>query len=441
MASPHPEADMRTTDTANDMAPREVMRSCDVMVIGGGPGGAATAAFLAMAGIDTVLVEKDRHPRFHIGESLLPHTLPILEELGVLDRVDKIGVFKGGAEFVNHDGTQDAVFSFDRALLKGPSHAYQVRRSEFDHLLFQRAGECGAVTLEETEASILSFEDDAALVRTVSAEGETTDWQTRFLVDASGRSTITSKLLEQKRPDPHNTSAAIFGHFRGVPRHDGVRGGNIRIHLTNPGWMWQIPLRDDITSIGFVAPGAYLKDRTGTIEQVFNQHCARHAHLSDLIAGAIRDEPLRATGNFSYRSTDATGPRHIKVGDAYGFIDPVFSTGVHLALNSAREAAQTIRTCLKDRGKRKALLAAYDRRIRRRLAYVSWFIYKINDPSFRDMMLHPQNILGVEQAVISLLAGDFRWDPRLRARIALFKMFRYVTELGGPRPKMVETPG
>jgi 2-polyprenyl-6-methoxyphenol hydroxylase-like FAD-dependent oxidoreductase len=140
-----------------------------------------------MAGVETVLVEKDRHPRFHIGESLLPHSMSILEELGVLDRVDKIGVFKGGAEFVNHDGTHDAVFKFSRALLPGPSHAYQVRRSEFDHLLFERAGECGAVTLEETEAKILSFEEDAAVVRTVSADGEETDWQTRFLVDASGK--------------------------------------------------------------------------------------------------------------------------------------------------------------------------------------------------------------------------------------------------------------
>ena len=441
MASPNAESDAKAPRPSGAEGAAPAVRTCDVMVVGGGPGGAATAAFLAMAGVETVLVEKDRHPRFHIGESLLPHSMSILEELGVLDRVDKIGVFKGGAEFVNHDGTHDAVFKFSRALLPGPSHAYQVRRSEFDHLLFERAGECGAVTLEETEAKILSFEEDAAVVRTVSADGEETDWQTRFLVDASGRSTLTSKMLEQKRPDPRNTSAAIFGHFRGVPRHEGERGGNIRIHLTNPGWMWQIPLRDDVTSIGFVAPGEYLKNRTGTIEQVFNQHCARHSHINELVSSAERDGPLRATGNFSYRATDATGPRHIKVGDAYGFIDPVFSTGVHLALNSAREAAQTIRRCLKNANRRTSLLAAYDRRIRRRLAYVSWFIYKINDPSFREMMLNPQNILGVEQAVISLLAGDFRWDPRLRTRIALFKMFRYLTELREPRLKVVENPG
>ncbi|MEM9735845.1 MAG: tryptophan 7-halogenase, partial [Pseudomonadota bacterium] len=136
--------------------------------------------------------------------------------------------------------------------------------------------------------------------------------------------------------------------------------------------------------------------------------------------------PLRATGNFSYRAAEAVGPGHIKVGDAYGFIDPIFSTGVHLALSSGVEAADTILVGRARPARAQALMAAYDRRIRERIGYVSWFIYRIHDPAFREMILNPRNILGIERAVISLLAGDFRRDLRIRSRIWLFKFFRHV---------------
>jgi flavin-dependent dehydrogenase len=145
-----------------------------------------------------------------------------------------------------------------------------------------------------------------------------------------------------------------------------------------------------------------------------------------MIAGAERDLPLQATGNFSYRATSAAGAGHIKVGDAFGFIDPIFSTGVHLALTSAREAAGAIKEILAEPQARARRLAAYHRRIERRLSYVSWLIYQINDPAFRHMMVNPRNVLGVEQALISLLAGDFRPNPRIRLRVALFKLIHYM---------------
>ena len=404
---------------------------CDVFILGGGPGGAATATLLAEAGLSVVVAEKERHPRFHIGESLLPHSMPILERLGVMDRVRAIGVRKPGAEFISEDGTVNPEFRFARALCPGPDHAYQVRRSEFDHLLFVRAGEVGATTLEDTTATVLSCTDEMALIQTVDAAGEVRVFQAGILVDASGRSTVTAKMRSEKSPDPRNTSAAIFGHFRNVPRAEGERGGNIRIHLTEPGWMWQIPLQDGITSIGMVAPGAHMAARNCGIEAFFRAHCARHPDIAALIAQAEPVGEMRATGNFSYRAAQATGPGHIKVGDAYGFIDPVFSTGVHLALNSACEASAAILKSRETPERRQKIMAAYDRHIRGRLDYVSWFIYSIHDPAFREMMLHPRNILGIEQAVISLLAGDFRRDWRIRSRVWLFKALRYLVELRG----------
>lgn len=398
---------------------------CDVLVIGGGPGGATTAAMLAREGIDVVLVERDRHPRFHIGESLLPHSMPILEDLGVLQRVRDIGVHKPGAEFVSADGNEEKEFLFERALLDGPGHAYQVHRAEFDALLFRRAEELGARVMEETTATVLSLGEREAQVATLDKEGRERLWTTSFLIDASGRSSLTSKMLDQKQPDPRNTSAAIFGHFSGVPRQDGPRGGNIRIHLTDPGWMWEIPLKDGVTSFGLVAPGAYMKGRESGVADFFWQHVNRHPHVRGKLAEAETLRDLSATGNFSYRATEATGPNHLKVGDAYGFLDPIFSTGVHLALLSARDATAALLGALDRPTARDQLLSAYDREVRTRMGYVSWFVYKIHDPSFRHLVLNPRDVMGVERAVISLLAGDFRPDPRIRSRVALFKAIRY----------------
>ncbi len=421
----HPDATPDATPREAGAGPADRTRRCDVLVLGGGPGGSAGAVFLARHGLDTVLVERDAHPRFHIGESLLPQSLPILEDLGVLDQVHEIGVFKPGAEFISEDGATEAVFEFRRALLGGPTHAYQVLRSEFDEILFRNAGRFGVTVLEQTAATVLELQQDGALVRTNGPDGEVTDWQTRFLVDASGRSTVTSRMLAQKQPDPRNTSAAIFGHFHDLPRQEGARAGNIRIYLTRPGWMWQIPLPRGMTSVGLVAPGDYLRAREGGVEEFFAAHVSRHPHVAALLSQGRPANRLGSTGNFSYRATEAAGPSHVKVGDAYGFLDPIFSTGVHLALVGAGEAAAAIRDCLARPSRRAARLADYDRAVRSRLSFVSWFVYMIHDPAFRRLMLNPRDVLGVERAVISLLAGDFSADLRLRSRIALFKLFRY----------------
>jgi len=402
-------------------------RECDVFVIGGGPAGSAAATFLARRGYRVAMAEKERHPRFHIGESLLPYSLPLLDELGVLDRVRLQGVHKRGAEFISEDGATEAVFDFSGALFEGPDHAYQVRRSDFDGLLFENAVAAGVEPLQETSATILALDGERVRLRADGPDGASVDWTARFLVDASGRSTVTANLGSGKAPDPRNHSAAIFGHFRGVPRQEGDRAGNIRLYLTEPGWMWVIPLPDDITSVGLVASGEYLAERGTGIEAFFRAHCARHGRVAALMAEARLEGRMRATGNFSYSTTQSCGSNHIKVGDAFAFIDPIFSTGVHLALSSAREAARAVDEALRRPAHRARLLEDYYRRLKLRLDYVSWFIYRIHEPAFREMLTHPHDILGVRRAIVSLLAGDFRADPRLRARVLMFKFFHLIT--------------
>ena len=402
---------------------------CDVIVIGGGPGGSAAAKYLAVAGLDVVLLEKDQHPRFHIGESLLPHTIPILEELGVLKMVEEIGVFKPGAEFISEDGKRQCVFEFGRALTPGPDHAYQVPRAKFDEVLFNCARDAGVRVFEETTATIVSCDDEAAIVTGRVNDGTEHRFEADFLIDASGRSTVSAKMRGENRPDRRTSSAAIFGYFTGVPRSPGPEGGNIRIHLTSPGWMWQIPLPDGVTSIGLVVPGDDLAGRDGSIEEFYQTRLARNPVMVQSLEDARLVGSLSTTGNFSYRATRSYAPGLIRVGDAYGFIDPIFSSGVHLALESGRDAAKAVLDIRRKPERRAKILDSYDRRIRRRISYISWFIYSIHDPAFREMLLSPKDIFGVERAVISLLAGDFRPDIRLRFRMVLFKFIRKVIEI------------
>lgn len=406
----------------------QTIETCDVIVIGGGPGGAAIAILLAESGMKVVIIEKERHPRFHIGESLLPHSLPILKRLGVLDQVHEIGVFKPGAEFISEDGSKNNVFNFDRALTEGPDHAYQVRRDDFDKILFDRARDVGAITLEETTATIQSCDYSAAIVAARGVDGSKFLFHADFLVDASGRSTVTAKMREEKRADRKINSAAIYGHFRDVPRADGPRGGNIRIYLTDPGWMWQIPLPDGVTSIGLVVPGDVIAKRDRSIEEFFHSQATRNPEMARALTDAEPIGELTATGNFSYRAHHAVGPGHIKVGDAFGFIDPIFSTGVHLALSSATEAARTILEAHRSPSDRARLMRAYDRHINRRINYVSWFIYKIHDRAFREMILNPRDFFSIERAVISLLAGDFQPNRAIEFRILLFKAIRMLVQ-------------
>ncbi len=412
--------------------------SCDVLVIGGGPAGAAVATLLAEAGLSVVIVEKEHHPRFHIGESLLPHSLPILERLGVLDRVREQGVYKAGAEFISEDGSKEVCFEFRRAFTGTPPHAYQVRRAEFDKTLFDRAREAGAVAIEDTTADVISCEPGSAVIETCSAEtGETRRIQAGYLVDATGRSTLTARMMGVRNRDPRNSSAAVFGHFSGVPRADGERAGNIRIYLISQGWVWQIPLLNGVTSVGVVTPGNMLAARKGSIEDFFYARCHEHPEIKKQLEGAECIEPLKATGNFSYRSVATYGPGFIRVGDAFAFIDPIFSTGVHIALYSAASAAAAILECRRRPRARDRIMREYDRDIRRRLDYVAWFIYRIHDRHFRDMLLNPRNILGIERAVVALLAGDLGGGARVRWRIWLFKTFYHLIRLRNAQKEIV----
>ena len=342
----------------------EDRRECDVLVIGGGPAGSTIAGLLAQKRRHVVILEKDRFPRFHIGESLLPLNLPFFEQLGVADEVERIGVYKPGAEVISDEHGQAATFRFDRNPHLRIDHSYHVRRAEFDKLLLDNSRRLGATVIEGTRVTEVEFGTDGrSKVIAVGSNGEPSVWFSRFLVDASGRDTLLLRRLGLKRVDKRNNTAAVFGHFRNVPRQNGSAEGMITMHLFQHGWFWMIPLPDQVMSVGVVGTRSFFRTRTEDLGSFFARAVAASPSVAKRMVNAQPISPLVATGNYSYDSRHYAGDGYILIGDAAAFIDPLFSSGVMMAMSGAAVGAEAVHAWLDDRRLGGQLMRSYERRI------------------------------------------------------------------------------
>jgi len=402
---------------------------CDVLVVGGGPAGSTTAAFLARHGRSVLLLERDHHPRFHIGESLLPANMPIIERLGVLDAVREIGILKLGADFPTMDGGGYNVFRFSRALGKTPPYAYQVKREEFDQLLFRHAASLGVDAREGARVRNVEFAADGVTAQADSESGEKFAVRARYLVDATGRDAFLGGALKLKHKHPRHRSAALFAHFRGVERRPGEDAGNISIYAHEHGWAWMIPLREDIVSVGIVADPWLFKNRGVPPADFLRQVLDGVAGARERMARAALVGNLHATGNYSYICSRLTGPRWLMAGDAGAFVDPIFSTGVYLAMRAAERAADLIDRVLDEPGLERRLQRDYEREVWAGLRSLSWFIERFNAPATRLLFASPRNNFGMEQAVISMLAGDVFGTPDIGRRLTAYKFLYYLSSL------------
>ena len=398
----------------------------DAAVIGGGPAGSTVATALARAGRSVIVFEKEKFPRFHVGESLLPFTLPIFEELGLAEKIRGAGFQeKYGAFFWNEQsgGTRPVVFakSWDD---KHPM-AYQVKRGDFDQLLLRHSEEAGASVREETEIREVLFEDGRAVG--VVARGRGGDDQrirARVVVDASGQTALLSRKLGTRRFDSRLKRAALFAHYEGVPRPAGKQAGDILLPVAEGVWYWIIPFSDGTASVGAVFDPAIVGGVDGeTVEQRFERLIAENARMPELLAGGRRTSKVHGISDYSAASAKLRGEGYVLVGDAATFLDPVFSTGVFLAMATGVSAARAINRAIARHGRVDARdLRAYEREANKLVARFRRFVYAFYDPLFFEAFCTEAPMESMRAAVTSVLAGGVEKTP-LRARIWMALMF------------------
>jgi flavin-dependent dehydrogenase len=404
--------------------------SFDVAVLGGGPAGSVCAARLAKLGREVVVVERARHPRFHLGESLLPNSLAVLEAIGVLDEVRARFMVKRGARFVDGNDVQKTVrYAFADAFHVRWDHAFQVPRDEFDDLLFRRAQACGADVREGWEAvRVVSDGTRAVGVEARDAEGRPHVLDARFVVDATGRDALVARAggaAVDRIPGLDRT--ALFTQVRGAWRDQGEREGDIQVVVFGEGeqrgWFWMIPFADERTSVGAVVSGAWLRDRRGLggPDALLDAAIAEAPSVGHMLAGATRLFQPRAAADFSFRVRSMRGEGWLALGDATGFIDPLFSTGAHLAMTGALRAADTIDAAMTAGDLAARHFEAWEQEMR---AGAELFIGAVQAFYTADLVPYlfadPQHPF-LRRAITSMLSGDVfdpnaRWAREMRTR-------------------------
>jgi len=414
-----------------DPGAADPLHACDVLVVGGGPAGSTIAALLAERGRDVVVLEKARHPRFHIGESLLPANVALFDRLGLREQVEAIGMQKYGVEFVSPEHERRQFIEFSDAWDKSMPYAWQVRRSQLDELLFRHAGCRGARAYEGQRVREIAFDADGATAQVELDDGARRTWRARFVVDASGRDTLLANQLRCKQKNRRHNSSALYGHFTGAERLQGKLEGNITIFWFEHGWFWFIPLVDGTTSIGAVCWPYYLKSRSKPLPEFFRDTIALCPDLEARLKDAkLIDERVYATGNYSYASAKSSGERYLMIGDAYAFVDPVFSSGVYLAMQSAFDGADVVEAVLDRRRDQDALRRTFDRNAQHGPREFSWFIFRVTNPTMREFFMAPQNPFRVKEALISLLAGDIYGRTPIWRSIFILKALYYLVSIG-----------
>lgn len=394
--------------------------------MGGGPAGCSAAIALSRAGRRVMLFEKDLFPRFHIGESLLSTANDCFEALGLKELLDSEGFpEKWGARLLTHDGRAGRPVDFSTSREIRLARTYQVCRDRFDHLLLCHAQRLGVTVSMETRVTDVSFAPDYVTVHL--DDGRTV--RALAVVDASGRNGLLSHKLLLRKEDPRLANVAIYAHYSGVPRPERIQGrgsGDIRIVARrDAGWFWLIPINKHLMSVGVVLPKRlYLQLERGDPERMLQALIADTPAVAELMAGAVREWPVRVERDFSYEARQYAGDRWLLVGDAGSFLDPVFSTGVSIAMESGVEAAAALDQALHRGDLSRRAFRAFEKRQRRRFEVFRRFVLAFYTPEFRDLFFQPGPPPALFRAVVTVLAGN--WQPSWKTRFLIEVFFFFV---------------
>jgi FADH2-dependent halogenase len=377
-----------------------------------------------------IVLERERFPRFHIGESQLPWINEILTAIGADKAMASAGfVEKWGASFVPPDGSGEFYADFTQAWEVPSPQTWQVPRARFDQALLDHAAACGARVLQGRRAERAVFDDDGVTLTHTGEAGDQADLRVGAVVDASGRAGFLARQFGERRHDEVLRNIAVHRQFEGIPRREGRRAGDIRmVTRSDRGWIWFIPISETVTSVGVVVPrdvySAFIATGRHTAEEALEHFLSSAPAAARLLAGARAVTEARYDADYSYLHDHHAGDRYVLVGDAGAFLDPIFSTGVLLAMQSGLEAAEVLSQGLRAGDLRRVRFARYERRLVRRYRHFRRFAVGFYDAPFRDLFLNPSARFGLYQAVLSILGGN--WRPSLRTRLSIAIFFLLV---------------
>ena len=393
----------------------------DVAIIGGGPAGSTAATLLARAGRRVVVFEREKFPRFHIGESLLPVSMKTFTRLGVHEKFLAAGFMeKFGGEMASPDSEEGVKFYFKDGYRSQTDRSYQVPRAEFDKVLLNHAAENGAEVREETLVRRVEFFRDRAELQIQTKHRPNDKMSARYVIDASGRHSVLGNHFKLKQAYEHLQKISIFAHYEGVVGDEGRDGTLTRQLRAADRWFWYVPLSQERSSIGVVLDTALFKQTKKTPEEFLDESLAEQPFLAQRMAGARRVTRAYVNADFSYRQSRLTGERWMLAGDAAGFIDPVFSSGVFLALLAGEQCADILDVVLDHPRKAPRLFARYERLLRRVMKGYLRFVDAWYTKEFIEVFLYPQDILQIPPAVNAVLGGNISGGLAIRWRMAVF---------------------
>ena len=409
----------------------------DVIIAGGGPAGSSTASYLRMRGRNVLLLEREKFPRFHLGESLLPFGNDLYKELGIFDEIDRRYIHKPGARFLHEESGISFTYYFDTAIEGGRPYAYQVPRADFDKLLLDNSRRLGAEVREETTVRKLRVLPTHVEVDAEGPDGAFTASAPLF-VDATGRDTFLARHWGNKVADDLiTTNVACFTHFENALRQEGDDEGNFTLIMFNGGWWWFIPFRGNVTSIGVVFEKDYTLARKGmSPQELFENAIAEQREIKKILANARRVRPIDSTGNWSYRCDGYFADRTLLVGDAAAFIDPLFSTGVLMAMMGGKLAAESIDEAFQAGDFSAARFGGYQEKAVAGADKFKRLVHEFYGENLRKLLLASASNATMCAVITSMLAGDV-YKPRIWHQ-AVKQGFSRLAELenipGAPSP-------